>query len=136
MSMTLPPPGKAAEPRGRQSDEVNVYTEPKNADTWMELIRESENAFEEWNDACDNIDKLYANLERLREGRRDRQFQMFWANVQVLAPVIYARAPVPVVVPKFKDRKPVPQAASEMAERCAIVSFDDSYIHPALKQVR
>jgi len=130
------PPGKAAEPRGRLSDEVNVFTEPKNADTWLELIRESETAFEEWNDACDNIDKLYGNLERLRTTNRDRQFQMFWSNIQVLAPVIYARPPIPVVVPKFKDRRPVPQAASEMAERCATVAFDLAYVHPALKQTR
>lgn len=130
------PPGKAADPRGRQSDEVNVFTEPKNADTWLELIRESEKVFEEWNDACDNIDKLYANLERLRVTGRDRQFQMFWSNIQVLAPIIYARPPIPVVVPKFKDRRPIPQAASEMAERCATVSFDLAYVHPALKQAR
>src|SRR5678815_6043861 len=47
-----------------------------------------------------------------------------------------ARPPIPVVVPKFKDRRPIPQAASEMAERCATVSFDLAYVHPALKQAR
>jgi hypothetical protein len=126
---------KVSDPRTKLSDEVNVFTEPKNAEAWLELIRESERAFEEWNEACDNIDKMYANLERLR-AQRDSQFQMFWSNVQVLGPVIYARPPIPVVVPKFKDRRPIPQAASEMAERCANVAFDLSYIHSALKLVR
>ncbi len=40
------------------------------------------------------------------------------------SPAIYAKPPVPVVVPKFKDRRPVYQAASEVLERCAIVAFD------------
>jgi len=127
---------KVSDPRSKTSDEVNVFTEPKNAETWLELLRESEKAFEAWNEACDNIDKQYANLDRLRTETRDSQFQMFWSNIQVLGPVIYARPPIPVVVPKFKDRRPVPQAASEMAERCANVAFDLSYIHPALKLVR
>ena len=61
---------------------------------------------------------------------------MFWANLQVLAPSIYARPPVPVVVPKFKDRRPIYQTASEIAERCATVAFDLAYIHDALLLVR
>jgi len=126
---------KVSEPRSKTSDEVNVFTEPKNAETWLELLRESERAFDEWNEACDNIDKQYANLDRLRS-QHDSQFQMFWSNIQVLGPVIYARPPIPVVVPKFKDRRPIPQSASEMAERCANVAFDLSYVHPALKLVR
>ena len=28
---------------------------------------------------------------------------MFWANCEVIKPAIYAKAPMPVVVPKFKD---------------------------------
>ena len=44
---------------------------------------------------------------------RDREFEMFWANMEVFKPSIYAKAPVPVVVPKFKDQRPVQQAASE-----------------------
>ena len=86
---------------------------------------ESENAFEDWNTTATTIDKRYATLERLvRQRTRDKKFQMFWANTEVIKPSIYAKPPVPVVVPKFKDRRPVYQAASEVAERCAVVAFD------------
>ena len=95
--------------------------EPKDAKAWLNLLQESEDAFEDWNDHCDNIDKQYANLERLSQHGRDKEFQMFWANCEVVKPSIYAKPPQPVVAPKFKDRRPVYQAASEVAERCAIV---------------
>jgi hypothetical protein len=62
----------------------------------------------------------YMHDHTLAKSTRDRQFQMFWANIQVLGPSIYARPPIPVVVPRFKDRKPLPRAASEILERCAI----------------
>ena len=95
--------------------EYNPAVEPDKAKAWLNLLQESEKAFEEWNDACDNIEKLYANLGTLRSMSRDRQFNLFWANLEILKPSIYAKSPVPVVVPKFKDRKPLYQTTSELA---------------------
>jgi hypothetical protein len=57
--------------------------------------------------SADNIDKLYASLDKLANTTRDRQFQMFWANIQVLGASVYSRPPIPVVVPRFRDRKPI-----------------------------
>ena len=92
--------------------------EPKSAKAWLNILQESEDVFEDWNKHCDNIDKQYANLERLSSMGRDKEFQMFWANCEVIKPSIYAKPPQPAVTPKFKDRRPVYQAASEVAERC------------------
>ena len=104
-----------------------------------EPLLESEDAFEDWNNHCDNIDKQYAP-ERLaatrRRQRRDKEFQMFWANCEVLKPSIYAKPPVPVVAPKFKDRRPVYQQASEVMERCCIVAFDLARINDLMLLVR
>ena len=47
--------------------EFDPQLEPKKAKAWLNLLEESEEAFEDWNDHCDNIDKLYANLERLTQ---------------------------------------------------------------------
>jgi len=92
--------------------EFNPEVEPKKSKAWLNLLEESEAAFERWNSHCDNIDKQFASLERLSH-RSDKEYQMFWANCEVLKPSIYAKPPVPVVVPKFKDRRPIYQAASE-----------------------
>ena len=121
----------------RHDDEdYDPQVEPKSAKAWLNLLTESEEAFREYNDRCDNIDKQYANLSRLADMHRDKEFQMFWANAEVIKPSIYAKPPQPVVVPKFKDRRPVYQAASELAERCAVVSFDLADIDELMKLVR
>jgi hypothetical protein len=117
-------------------EEYNPALEPKSAKAWLNLLTESEDAFEQWNDECDRIDRMYANLERLASNGRDREFAMFWANCEVLKPSVYAKPPVPVVVPKFKDRRPVYQAASEMMERCCVVAFDLTRINDLMLLVR
>ena len=82
--------------------EYNPALDPEKAKAWLNLLQESEDAFEDWNEACDNIERLYANLEQLRNRERDRQFNLFWANLEILKPIIYAKPPVPVVVPSSK----------------------------------
>ena len=67
---------------------------------------------------------------------RDREFQMFWANCEVIKPSIYAKPPVPVVVAKFKDRRPVYQPAAELMERCCVVAFDLAHINDLMLQIR
>jgi len=121
-----------------EDHEFNPALEPKSAKAWLNLLEESEDAFESWNDHCDNIDKQFASLERLSQvgPARDKEFSMFWANCEVLKPSIYAKPPVPVVTPKFKDRRPVYQAASEVMERCAVVAFDLTRINDLMLLVR
>jgi hypothetical protein len=117
-------------------EEYNPSVEPKSAKAWLNLLTESEKAFENYNEHCDKIDKQYASLDRLADMYRDKEFAMFWANAEVIKPSIYAKAPVPVVVPKFKDRMPVYDAASEVMERCAVVAFDLADINELMKLVR
>jgi hypothetical protein len=116
--------------------EYNPAVDPEKAKAWLNLLQESEKAFEEWNEACDNIEKLYANLAILRNQVRDKQFNLFWANLEILKPIIYAKPPVPVVVPKFKDRRPLYQTTSELLERCCTVAFDITRINDLLLLVR
>lgn len=94
------------------------------AQPWLGRLTNAEKEFDKWQHAADNIDKLYADLDHLRHNGRDKEFQLFWSNIQVLGPSIYARPPVPVVTPKFKDRRPLYRTASEMLERACVVSFD------------
>jgi len=116
--------------------EFNPALEPQSAKAWLNLLVESEDAFESWNKHCDNIDKQFANLDRLSQLSRDKEFSMFWANCEVLKPSVYAKPPIPVVVPKFKDRRPVYQQASEVMERCTVVAFDLARINDLMLLVR
>jgi hypothetical protein len=109
---------------------------PKNSKAWLNLLEESRKAYEDWNSHCDNVDALYASLSRLANKNRDKQFQIFWANCEVMRPSIFARPPVPVVVPKFKDRRPLFQTASEVLERTNQVAFDVTRIADVMYQIR
>ncbi len=111
--------------------------EPANSSKpYLDAIHESEKAFEDYQERADRIDKLYADLKRLASIDRSREFQLFWANIEVLKPSIYSRPPVPVVTPRFKDRRPVPRMASELLERCAVVGFEMEDIDQVMRAVR
>jgi hypothetical protein len=117
-------------------EEYSPDTEPKASKGWLDLIANGEKAFAEWQLKCDNIDKLYANLGKLASTVREREFQLFWANIQVLGPSIYSRPPVPVVVPRFKDRRPVARTSSELLERVSIVTLEMQDIDSIMIDIR
>ena len=95
------------------------------AKPYQDAIQESLDYYSDYQERCDNIDKLYANMERMADVSRDREFAIFWANLEVLRNVIYSRPPVPVVAPRFKDRSPIVRQASEILERCLSYSFEE-----------
>lgn len=119
-----------------QDAERDPTVEPKSSAAWLQLLVDADAALKTWQHKSDNIDKHYADLSRLAGDTRDREFQMFWANIQTLCPAIYSRPPVPVVIPRFKDRDPVKRAASEILERASIVSFEQEDMHEVMKLVR
>lgn len=121
---------------GLPEEAIDPTKEPKSSKAWLAVITHAEKEFRDYQDRADNIDKHYANLDRLASVTRDRQFQMFWANIQVLAPSIYSRPPVPVVVPRFKDRRPLYQKTSELLERAVAVAFEIEDVDAVMRQVR
>lgn len=133
-------PGKVADNTARNAPpfpNISADTDqPKSSKYWLDELEQSEKAFTDWNAMCDNIDKLISDMSRLNSNNRDKEYQMFWANLQTMGPAIYARPPIPVVVPKFKDRRPIYQVSSEVMERCAVVAFDLTAIDDIMKLVR
>jgi hypothetical protein len=123
-------------PATAETPEDDPFKDMRKAEPWLNAIAEAEKAFAEYHDKCDNIDKLYANLKRMASVASERQMQMFWANLEVLKPSIYARPPIPVVTPKFKSRKELPRVAADILERALLSSFDLEDIHEAFKGVR
>lgn len=101
---------------------------------WLEKIEYYKKEFSKWYDQQKNIDKLYAKIDRAEAA--DREYSIFWANIEVLRPATYARPPVPVVVPRFKDGDVIGRYSSEVLERSLVVSFDQSDIDGCLLDVR
>lgn len=103
---------------------------------WLDKLANAERTFKYYQERADKVDKEYANLERMANTNRDKELNLFWANVQVLAPSIYSRPPVPVVVPRFQDRRPIRRTASELLERVACTTFDLTDIDQVMLSVR
>lgn len=126
--MAIEPAGAAGDPSPELRD--------RSSRTWLGMIEEAERYFDKYQTKCDTIDKLYADLDAKASETSDREFAIFWANLEVLKPTIYSRPPVPVVVPRFKDRKELPRQASEVLERCLISSFEADDIDATMRLIR
>lgn len=123
------------------SDDLEVSAqetlEDKNSKRWIDLIQDAELAYEKFQKTCDDIDKVYADLTEASGGAgADRQMQVFWANQQVITSTIYSRPPVPVVTPRFKDRRPLPRKAGEILERALISDFEQDDLDSTMRMVR
>jgi hypothetical protein len=103
---------------------------------WDSFLNDYNRAFSEWNEKIDRLEKIYADEAMLKRDSNDTEMKIFWANMEVLNPSVYSRAPKPVVAAKFKSRKPVVQRGSEVLERCLATSFEDDDVHHTLKMVR
>lgn len=103
---------------------------------YLDAIKEAEEAFRFWNERSDNVAKVYASLAHLARSTSSREFQIFWANMEVLKPSIYQRPPVPVVVPRHSDTGEVPRLASELLERALAFDVENDDLHGTLLGVR
>ena len=60
----------------------------RNSKPWLDMLKGADKCFEAWQEKSDNIDKMYADMDRLAQTSREREFQIFWANMEVLKPSI------------------------------------------------
>ena len=102
------------------------------ATDWIERLMDAEKAFKEYHSQCDNILKHY----EVESDKQHREMQVFWSNIEVLKPAVYARPPVPVVVPRFKDLRELPREASEILERTLISNFELQDVDCTMKEAR
>jgi hypothetical protein len=111
---------------------------PRDAKPWLEMLTEAEERDRSYHARCDTIDKMYAHTGSLASSDllRDRELQIFWANLQVLNPTIYSREPKPVVSPRFRDRKPLPRRTGDILERSLIADVERDGMHDELVCVR
>jgi hypothetical protein len=65
-----------ADPIAPYDFEQQVKDEPKSSAPWLELIVQGERAFQNYNDRCDNVDRLFADMNYLANITRDRQYNL------------------------------------------------------------
>src|SRR5690606_32474470 len=89
---------------------------------WIGEIDRSEKFFSKWRERSKKI------IERFRDVRGDdgsalnqtqptRRYNILWANVKLLQPVLYSRMPEPEVTRRHKDKDQVARVACEILKR-------------------
>jgi hypothetical protein len=99
---------------------------------WNDAIKEQLDSYQSWNEMVDNIGRHTYSAERLSSSEREREMQIAWANSEVLKPTIYSRTPVPAVVTRHKDKRPLIKHTAEIIERSLKTSFDIEDLHSTL----
>ena len=118
------------------ASDMSAGDDDRSAGPWQACIEDARKYFAFWNEKSDAIDRLYADLKRLADANGDREFQMFWANLEILKATVYSRPPAPAVEPRFKDMKPLPRASAEVLERSLVVNFEAEDMNAVMLQVR
>lgn len=120
------------------ADDTNADEQPVSkytAEYWKGKLDDYKREIEDkWKDQRKNLDKLYSREDRADSA--DREYSIFWANIETLKPAVYARAPAPAVVPRFKDGNVLARAASDILERCLTTTFEQSDLDGCMLEVR
>jgi hypothetical protein len=107
---------------------------PSSAKYWHDRLEEYKRDVEEkWSSQRGNLDKLYV---RERSESADREYAIFWANIEILKESSYSRPPVPVVAPRFKQSNPLASQASDVLERSLVTAFEQADIDGCMLEVR
>ena len=91
---------------------------------WISELELSEKEQRPWVERGRRIVRRYAEDRADTFGVRRRRFALLWANIQTLAPAIYARTPTAVVSRRWKDADPVGRLAAELVERALNFSLE------------
>lgn len=97
-------------------------------------IKLYEKEYEQWTEECKKIHKRYrAEKQGSTNYAYDSscQFNLFWSNLQLQHPSLYARTPVAQIERRNKDKEFIPRFASEILERATrfevqSYKFDDA----------
>lgn len=84
--------------------------------------------YTQWLKRCEMIVKRYRD-ERDRANLKLRKFNVLWSNVQTLKPLLFSRAPKPVVERRHQDRDPSGRVASQVLERCLSFQIESSKLY-------
>lgn len=108
-------------PKGTTGVDLNIWSRWKSEISYAQ----KDQVYINWLQRSEQIVKRYRD-ERNRASLKLRRFNVLWSNVQTLKPLVFSRAPKPVVERRFQDRDPAARMASEMLQRCLSFQIEAS----------
>lgn len=121
------------------ADDIERVDPSAPAAWWLDQLEDAERAQKDYHDRCDKVDDVYSHSKEISQvlaPSKCDDFPIFWANLEVLKPSIYARPPAPVAQERFRDRNPVVRRAADLLERALSAHFDLDDVHGTLVLVR
>jgi hypothetical protein len=101
---------------------------------WLASIKQAEEHYKAFFNRGDKITRRYrAELEQ-SESTGGAKFNLFWSNVQTLAPATYSRRPKVEVYRRFRDADPIGRLAAQILQRALQYEVDSGLdFHRALQ---
>jgi hypothetical protein len=100
---------------------------------WLDQIQRSTDDEKDWRKDADKAEKVYQS----KDGSRNREFNIFHANVETIVPALYNSTPIPDVRRRFADKDPIGKVVSDIIERSLSFSVDtydfDGTMHATIK---
>lgn len=95
------------------------------AKQWLASLESAAKIYEKWHKRAERITKRYrADAEQTPTSEAATKFNIFWSNVQTLAPATYSRRPKVDVSRRFRDQDPVARLAGMILERALQYEVD------------
>jgi hypothetical protein len=125
------------------SDDTNTATYESKAEAvqdekdlvklWLDQIERSGADEKKWREDAEKAEDVYQS----KEGSRNREFNIFHANIETIVPALYNSTPIPDVRRRFADKDPVGKVVSDIIERSlsfAVDAYDfDGTMHATIK---
>lgn len=100
---------------------------------WLDQIERSGADEKDWREDAEKAEGVYQS----KEGSRNREFNIFHANIETIVPALYNSTPIPDVRRRFADKDPVGKVVSDIIERSlsfAVDTYDfDGTMHATIK---
>lgn len=113
-----------------------ITIEDNDADGWAERITTAEKASQSWWKRCEEIKKIYADKRRDdNAASNSKRMNILWSNIQTIAPVLYSRLPIPVVVGKPSVQPEVAFEVSNILKKTLDAQIREYDFDSSLKNV-
>jgi hypothetical protein len=100
---------------------------------WLDQIERSGSDEKEWREDAEKAEETYSS----KDGAKNRDFNIFHANIETLVPALYNSTPIPDVRRRFADKDPVGKVVSDIIERSLSFEVDtydfDGMMHATIK---
>jgi hypothetical protein len=100
---------------------------------WLDQIERSGADEKAWREDAEKAEDVY----RSKDGSRNREFNIFHANIETIVPALYNSTPIPDVRRRFADKDPIGKVVSDIIERSlsfAVDTYDfDGMMHATIK---